>query len=100
MPQREHRSTGRKEKDKREGRYQPQIGLVLVKKTELLEDLGSEQPPARAKLWVGPHRGQRGTSSPGTQLREVRLSAPGCPSGEGKELGEQEGLREEKKRYK
>lgn len=30
-------------------------------------------------------------SQSGTQLREVRLSAPGCPSGEGKELGEQEG---------
>ena len=42
---------------------------------------------------MGPQCGHTDTGSPGTQLREVRLSAPGCPSGEGRELGEQEGLR-------
>lgn len=42
---------------------------------------------------MGPQCGHRDTGSPGAQLREVRLSAPGCPSGEGRELGEQEGLR-------
>jgi hypothetical protein len=50
----------------------------------------------REELWVLAE-GKWGASSPGTQLREVMLSAPGCPSGEGKECEEQEGLKEEKK---
>jgi hypothetical protein len=66
---------------------------LLQKETDLPIKTGDK---GREELWVLAE-GKWGASSPGTQLREVMLSAPGCPSGEGKECEEQEGLKEEKK---
>lgn len=79
-------------------RQEPQMGPVCSE-TELLMEI-QDQGSYLSKNRHGSSLQAWDAGSPGTQPREVRLSAPGCPSGGGKEHEEQVGLRGEKKRCK